>query len=250
MSRRSERLEKINKPDSVDGPELQSTRGRIKRQENVGKRPTSERVNRRRALSSGSVSDENPLFVQVPAIEEAEENSEPDQHDTAEVDPLESFDKQEEFEKEDSAEWDSSYDKESPLKDVSDILDLTIARVSDQVEKDRSLSIAINTAPKDFAIDQVEELYESGLPVPSVLNVHGLAAVLESSEGEDSKEEEELSLRLEKLRSSSMDDNYFKQKVKDLRTQELVIEVMLTADDVTYEDRESYKDKLVKERSR
>ena len=72
MSRRSERLEKINKPDSVDGPELQSTRGRIKRQENVGKRPTSERVNRRRALSSGSVSDENPLFVQVPAIEEAE----------------------------------------------------------------------------------------------------------------------------------------------------------------------------------
>ena len=150
----------------------------------MGKRPTSERVNRRRALSSGSVSDENPLFVQAPAIEEAEENSEPDQQDTAKVDSLESFDKQEEFEKEDSAEWDSPYDKESPLKDVSDIIDLTIARVS---EKDRSLSIAINTAPKDFAIDQVEELYESGLPVPSVLNVHGLAAVLESSEGEDSK---------------------------------------------------------------
>ena len=251
MSRRSERLEKINKPDSVDGPELQSTRSRIKRQENVGKRSTSARVKRRRALSSASDSEieENPLFVQVPAIEEAGENSEPDQQDTAEVDPLESFGKQEEFEKEDSAEWDPSYDKDSPLKDVSDILDLTITRVSDQVEKDRSLSVAINTAPEDFAIDQFEELRESGLPVPSVLNVHGLATVLESSEGEDSKEEEELLQRLEKLRSSSMDDAQFKQKVKDLRTQELMIEVMLqefTADDVTYEDRESYKDKLVR----
>ena len=80
-------------------------------------------------LESDSEKDENPLFIQVPAIEEAEENSEPDQQDTAEVDPLESLDKQEEFsEEEDSAEWDPSYDKESPLKDVSDILDLTIIR--------------------------------------------------------------------------------------------------------------------------
>ena len=137
MSRRSERLEKINKPDSVDDPELQSRRSRIKRQENVGKRSTSARVRRRRALSSASDSEkeENPPFVTVTAIEEAEENSEPDQHDTAEVDPLESFDKQEEFSQEDSAEWDPSYDKESPLKDVSDILDLTITRVADQVVK-------------------------------------------------------------------------------------------------------------------
>ena len=34
-----------------------------------------------------------------------------------------------------SIEWDSAYDKCSPLKDVSDILDLTITRVTEEASK-------------------------------------------------------------------------------------------------------------------
>ena len=56
--------------------------------------------------------------MQVPAAEEGNEKSEPDQlFITADVDPLESCDIREKVgEKEDSVEWDSSYVTDSPLK--------------------------------------------------------------------------------------------------------------------------------------
>ena len=116
-----------------------------------------------------------------------------------------------------------------------------MTRVADQANKDRSLSVAINTAPEDFALVDPDELCSSGLPVPSLHNVHGLAIVLETSgEGEESdnseQEEEELVRRFKELKSTSMDDADFQQKVKDLRKMEIRIEIMLkefTPDHVT-----------------
>ena len=66
---------------------------------------------------------------------------------------------------------------------------------------------------------------------------------------EDS-DDEELRARLNKLRDlpSSMEEVNYKAKVKELRRQEIQIKVLLNefnADHVTYEDRESYKDKLL-----
>ena len=260
MSRKSKRLEKVNEPDSENNPELNPGRSRITRQKKVDKSSTSARVQRRRALSSASGDsdqEEYLLHPQIPAIEEADDNSEPGQLHRAEGElesinnPVDIFD-----EKEDSVEWDSAYDKGSPLKDDSDILDLTVTRVADQTVKDRSLSVAVNTAPEDFALDNPDS-FSTDLPVPTLHNVHGLAIVLETSEeverGENSEGEEEelreLELRLEKLNGTSMEERYFQQRIKDLRKMEIKIVVMLeefTPDHVTYEDRESYKEKLVR----
>ena len=199
MSRKSKRLEKVNEPDSENNPELNPGRSRITRQKKVDKSSTSARVQRRRALSSASGDsdqEEYLLHLQIPAIEEADDNSEPGQLIRAEGE-LECINNPEDIvdEKEDSIEWDSAYDKGSPLKDDSDILDLTVTRVADQTVKDRSLSVAVNTAPVDFALDNPDSSFSTDLPVPTLHNVHGLAIVLETSEeverGESSENEEE-----------------------------------------------------------
>ena len=78
------------------------------------------------------------------------------------------------------------------------------------------------------------------------MNVHGAATGLESSEEGKVRR---ACAEIGKIRSSSMDEIQFRQKVKDIGTQELMIEVRLlefTADNITHEDRDSYKDKLVK----
>ena len=103
-----------------------------------------------------------------------------------------------------------SYDTHSPLTDANYILYLAV------------------TAPEYFPLED-GEMSGSSPPVPSLMNVHGLATTgLESGkEGKRSEEEKELMLRLENLRSSSMDEIQFRQKVTDLRLQELMIEVRL-----------------------
>ena len=70
------------------------------------------------------------------------------------------------------------------------------------------------------------------------------------AEVSEDSDDEELRARLNKLRDlpSSMEEVSYKAKVKALRKQEIQIEVLLdefNADHVTYEDRESYKDKLL-----
>ena len=250
MSRRSERLEnKINKAVSTSDPDPVIRGRKVQRQKQVEKkRSTSVPVHRVRALSSTSREgeEETPLKVNLSPggnLRVSGENLDTD----------------------DSIEWDSSYDKCSTLKDVSDLLDLTITRVTEQGEtsKTRSESVSLNTAPAEFAIpnSNLYDLGESVLPIPSLLTVPGLAAVLESCEEEgseeavalhitsdNSEEEEELLTRLRNLKNSGMDEELYQQKVKDLRKLELKILFMLqefTPEHVTFEDRDSYKDKLM-----
>ena len=250
MSRRSERLEnKINKAVSTSDPDPVIRGRKVQRQKQVEKkRSTSVPVHRVRALSSTSREgeEETPLKVNLcPGgnLRVSGENLDTD----------------------DSIEWDSSYDKCSTLKDVSDLLDLTITRVTEQGEtsKTRSESVSLNTAPAEFAIpnSNLYDLGESVLPIPSLLTVPGLAAVLESCEEEGNEEavalhttsdnleeEEELLARLRNLKNSGMDEGLYQQKVKDLRKLELKILFMLqefTPEHVTFEDRDSYKDKLM-----
>ena len=277
MSRRSSRLKAAKDPVPE---ELEVKSRRLERQQNVDKRSTSVPVRRRRALSSGSRESESENSLRTPATK-GQVVGEPVQLVSAGCDPKVSSDN---FETDDSIEWDSSYDKCSPLKDVSDLLDLTISRVAEEASKIRSESVAVNIAPPEFAIkdsnsnlcDPDLEVYSAVLPLPSLLTVPGLAAVLETSEEEivdasptftvgeekedeagdqaeeagDQAEEAELLKRLQNLRGGpSMDENHYKERVKALRKKELMIEVMLeefTPDHVTYEDRESYKERLVK----
>ena len=212
MSRRSERLEKkINKAVSTSDPDPEIRGRKIKRQKQVEKkRSTSVPVQRVRDLSSTSREgeEETPLKVISPGGNQrvSRENLDTD----------------------DSIEWDSSFDKCSTLKDVSDLLDLTITRVTVQGEtsKTRSESVALNTAPAEFAIpnSNLFDLGGSVLPIPSLLTVPGLAAVLESCEEEgseaaitnpesgdksdNSEEEEELLTRLRNLKDSGMDEGH------------------------------------------
>ena len=276
MSRRSSRLKAAKDPEPE---ELEVKPRRLERQQNVEKRSTSVPVERRRALSSASRESEGETSLRIPATE-GQVEGEPVQLVSAGCDPKVSSDN---FETDDSIEWDSSYDKCSPLKDVSDLLDLTISRVAEEASKIRSESVAVNIAPPEFAIkdsnsnsrDPNLDEYSAVLPIPSLLSVPGLAAVLETSEEEldeirevkvsslsneigqeegdeagEQAEEAELLRRLQNLRgSASMDEAHYKERVKALRKKELMIEVMLeefTPDHVTYEDRESYKERLVK----
>ena len=94
-----------------------------------------------------------------------------------------------------SIEWDPSYDKCSTLKDVSDILDLTVCQVASQVSKDRSDSVDINTAPADFALSTEEASGVSPFispseddPIPSLLIIQNLSTVLETSQEVSSAE--------------------------------------------------------------
>ena len=163
-------------------------------------------------------------------------------------------------------------------------MDLTISRVPEEASKIRSESVDVNIAPPEFAIKDSNSnlcnpyLDESSavLPISSLLSVPGLAAVLETSEEElvetrevndsplltneigleerdeagEQAEEAELLRRLQNLRgSASMDKVQYKERVKALRKKELMIKVMLeefTPEHVTFEDRESYKERLVK----
>ena len=100
-------------------------------------------------------------------------------------------------------------------------------------------SVAVNTAPEDFALDDQDLSCGTVVLVATLYNVHWLAIVVgkreevESSESSGKEEEElrELELRLEKLIGTSMDERDFLQKVMDLRKMEVRIEV--TSDHVT-----------------
>ena len=144
MSRRSSRLKAAKDPVPE---ELRKSR-RLERQQNVEKRSTSVPVRRRRALSSESRESEGETSLRPPATK-GQEVGEPVQLVIAGCDPKVSSDNPE---SDDGIEWDSSYDKHSPLKDVSDLLDLTISRVTEEVSKIRSESVAVNIAPPEFAI--------------------------------------------------------------------------------------------------
>ena len=276
MSRRSSRLKAAKDPI----PDELEVKPRLVRQQNVEKKSTTVPVKRRRALSSASRESEGETSLRTPATK-GQVEGEPIQLVSAGCDLKVSSDN---FETDDSIEWDSSYDKCSPLKDVSDLLDLTISRVPEEASKIRSESVDVNIAPPEFAIKDSNSnlcnpyLDESSavLPIPSLLSVPGLAAVLETSEEElvetrevndsplltneigleegdeagEQAEEAELLRRLQNLRgSASMDEVQYKERVKALRKKELMIEVMLeefTPEHVTFEDRESYKERLVK----
>ena len=175
MFRRSERLEKINKKsvsNESSQPNLEGRARKLGRQKKADeRRSASLPILRKRTLSSASRED-IPLHEQVSL-----QPTNPGKSDlNLSSDNLET---------DVSVEWDPSYDKCSPLKDTSDILDLTIANVAEQVPKDRSDSVAHNTAPADFAILNTSiDSDEFVLPIPSLLTVPGLSAVLETSEEE------------------------------------------------------------------
>ena len=267
MFRRSERLEKINKKsvsNESSQPNLEGRARKLGRQKKVDKRRSASLpILRKRTLSSASRED-IPLHEQVSL-----QPTNPGKSDlNLSSDNLET---------DVSVEWDPSYDKCSPLKDTSDILDLTIANVAEQVPKDRSDSVAHNTAPADFAILNTSiDSDEFVLPIPSLLTVPGLSAVLETSEEEiesseleviahqpasantldrDSNQgpnvvscpastnssEEDLRLRLRNLINPNMEETDFKESMKELRKGEITIKTMLkefTAYHVTFEDRE------------
>ena len=248
MPRKSERLETINNrsvSEESSQPKPETRARNLERQRRVEKRrSTSVPIQRRRILSSGSGgSDQEEILLAST----------------------------------ESIEWDSSYDKCSTLKDISDILDLTITQTIDQAT--RSESVAYNLVPAEFALQNSSlELDDQDLPIPSVLTVHGLSSLLELSDEEEldvelkseeeiaankvkpfgvkssannSDEEEELQQRLNRLRdsTSSMDETEYKNKLKELRRVEIKIKTQLkefTTDHVTYEDRESYKEKLLR----
>ena len=248
MPRKSERLETINNrsvSEESSQPKPETRARNLERQRRVEKRrSTSVPIQRRRILSSGSGgSDQEEILLAST----------------------------------ESIEWDSSYDKCSTLKDISDILDLTITQTIDQAT--RSESVAYNLVPAEFALQNSSlELDDQDLPIPSVLTVHGLSSLLELSDEEEldvelkseeeisankvkpfgvkssannSDEEEELQQRLNRLRdsTSSMDETEYRNKLKELRRVEIKIKTQLkefTTDHVTYEDRESYKEKLLR----
>ena len=144
MPRKSERLETINNrtvSEESSQPKPETRARNLERQRRVEKRrSTSVPIQRRRILSSGSGgSDQEEILLAST----------------------------------ESIEWDSSYDKCSTLKDISDILDLTITQTIDQAT--RSESVAYNLVPAEFALQNSSlELDDEDLPTPSVLTVHGL----------------------------------------------------------------------------
>ena len=283
MSRKSERLETLKKRSSSE----ERTRGQLeadprsqkKQSGKIRKRSTSVPVRKKKSLNptrENSSQEEYSLDVISEPQHLASVGSSGGDNKHSSRDTIDTIDSAV------SIEWDPSYDKCSTLKDVSDILDLTVCQLASQVSKDRSDSVDINTAPADFALSTEEA---SGVfpfsspseddPIPYLLTIQNLSTVLETSQEVSSAEvetnevcsqeresnlqlaevsedsdDEELRARLNKLRDlpSSMEEVNYKAKVKELRKQEIQIEVLLdefNADHVTYEDRESYKDKLL-----
>ena len=157
MSRKSERLETLKKRSSSE----ERTRGQSeadprspKRQSgNIRKRSTSVPVRKKKSLnqtSENSSQEEFSLDVIAEPQHLASVVSSGGDNKHSSRDTIDTIDSAV------SIEWDPSYDKCSTLKDVSDILDLTVCQVASQVSKDRSDSVDINTAPADFALSTEE----------------------------------------------------------------------------------------------
>ena len=159
-----------------------------------------------------------------------------------------------------SIEWDPTYDKCSTLKDVSDILDLTVCQVRSQAQENLSDSVAINLAPADFALPDETQQFLSDQVRQNLSVISVASKETTSSEDQKSDDNELLSTNIlvsdilhdllneqilsEHQDSSSMDENTYRDRKKALEKVELTIQMMLQEFNhlhVTYEDREEYK---------
>ena len=208
MSRKSERIETLKKRSSSEertrGQFKADPRSQKKQSGKIRKRSTSVPVRKKKSLnptSENSSQEEFSLDVISEPQHLASVVSSGGDNKHSSRDTIDSIDSAV------SIEWDPSYDKCSTLKDVSDILDLTVCQVASQVSKDRSDSVDINTAPADFAISTEEA---SGVPtfisinkgqncgtfispseddpIPSLLTKQNLSIVLETSQEVSSAE--------------------------------------------------------------
>ena len=227
-----------------------STKRLIKRQAQVKARSSSVPIQRRRHLSSGSGESEEEPARSVPVSQLlARAGGQPFQASNDTIDSVK------------SCEWDPTFDKCSTLKDDSDAWDLTVGYFGVRDGQERSDSVSANLAPADFAIDESKEedaqLHKELLPIledssedPSIV-VELLDLPSPTNTEVDSDEEQNsLQIRLWNLREDfSMEETVYKARMKEIRSLETPITILLqmfSKDNITYEDRESYKDELAK----
>ena len=122
-----------------------------------------------------------------------------------------------------SLDWDPGADLCSTFKDTSDLLDLSLDFGGLDIENAVNDSVGVNRAPPNFAI--AEEVFHPNLSI-----------IQETS-----------NLTEEEVVSGKMDQEVFKERLKPLNKQQRVLKRSLnefTADDVTLEDKETYKERL------